>query len=262
MSLVKAFEAIGAEARIRLFDGRNIGNDDGFTIDIARDGDQEIFDIRVDPRLGTEVSVVDRQPKDRHLLLMVRTDARVGVPAKTKFLCGHDERHWFVASVNPTVADVRTAKESLKPVEVTAVQDQAKGKRKKRVRGGIRRQGEWFFIPKPRMKVPANQILKNEFIRREGGGKPHVVEEVYRLGGDAVYENERGVVLSSVEFRNLAKRNPTAGSHFRAARVNAKVFGRGKVTHPDHATIDLKVWHQIVPNTEDQFATRSLRFVD
>lgn len=261
MSIVKAFEAIGAKARVSPSARHRVGRE-GFTIDIAREKGEEIFDIRRDPKVDMEISVVDKRPGDRHLLLMVKTEERAGVPVKTKFLCGHDERHWFVAPVNSAAADVPRAKESLKPPEVVDIQSKRSGKRSRGVRGGVRRQGEWFFIPMKKMKVPANQILKSEPIRREGGGKPHIVEEVYRLGGDTVYEGPHGNVLEPTAFRQLSKKNPDAAKRYRAARVNAKVFGRGKVRHPDHATIELECWHQIVPNTEHRFATRSMRFVD
>jgi len=38
--------------------------------------------------------VVDVDRSDRHLLLLVRDGEE-----KSKFLCGHDDRHWFVAAV-------------------------------------------------------------------------------------------------------------------------------------------------------------------
>lgn len=261
MSIVKDFEAIGAKARVALSNRRRVGRE-GFTIDIAREKGEEIFDIRRDPNIDMEISVVDKRPGDRHLLLMVKTEERAGVPVKTKFLCGHDERHWFVASVNSAAADVPRAKESLKPPEVVEKQTTKSKKRSRGVRGGVRRQGEWFFIPMKKMKVPANQVLKNEPIRREGGSKPHIVEEVYRVGGSTVYEGRNGGILSAAEFRSLKARNPVSASLYRVARADARVFGRGKVRHPDHATVELSCWHQIVPNTEHRYSTRSLRFVD
>ena len=40
---------------------------------------------------------------------------------KNKFLCGHDERHWFVAAVpGRSVATVRSAMEALKPPGIAA----------------------------------------------------------------------------------------------------------------------------------------------
>src|SRR5215470_11160731 len=64
-------------------------------IDVLSDGAGEFFEIRFDG-MGddAEVEVVDTRPHDRHLLLLVRQGE-----AKSKFLCGHDERHWFVAAV-------------------------------------------------------------------------------------------------------------------------------------------------------------------
>jgi hypothetical protein len=264
VSIAKAFETMGAKVRVIPSGHRHRVGPEGFTIDIARERGEEIFEIRRDPNADLEISVVDRQPKDRHLLLMVKREDRPGVPTKQKFLCGHDEMHWFVAPVSSAAADVRRAKEALKPSEVVEVQEKATGKRKRKAkaRGGVRRQGEWFFIPKPKMKAPHNMILKDEPIRREGGGKPHIVEEVYRMGGDTVYEGRGGHILEPTEFRQMVKKNREAAKHYRAARVNAKVFGRGKVRHPDHSTIVLEHWYQIVPNAEHKFATRSMRFVD
>lgn len=261
MSIVKDFAAIGAKARVTQSGAFGVRRD-GFTIDIAREKGEEIFDIRHAPNTELAIEVVDKQPKDRHLLLMVKREERKGAPTKQKFLCGHDEMHWFVAPVSSTAADVRRAKEALKPPEVVEIQERATGKKKGKSRGGVRRQGEWFFIPKPNMKAPANQILRNEPIRREGGGKPHIVEEVWRKGGDTVYEAPGGVIMDPLEYRKLQKQNPEAARRYRAARVNAQVFGRGKVRHPDHSTVVLEHWYQIVPNAEHKFATRAMRFVD
>lgn len=47
------------------------------------------------------------------------------------------------------------------------------------------RQGEWFFVPIPKMVVKPSLIYRNEPIRR-GGGKPHFVAELYRTGGEMV----------------------------------------------------------------------------
>jgi hypothetical protein len=262
VSIVKAFESIGARVQIIPSNRPSVVSGDGFTIDIVRENGEEIFDIRRDPNSDVELVVVDKNSADRHLLLMVKTEERMGLPSKRKFLCGHDERHWFVAPVSSTAADVRRAKEALKPPEVVAVQERATGNRKKKTRGGVIRQGEWFFIPKPKMKVPANQILKDEPIRREGGGKPHMIDEIYRMGGDTMYEGQNGDVLTPLEFRKMVKKNPAISATYRVASVDARVFARGHVQHPDHATITLKHWYQVVPNAEHHFATRSMRFID
>jgi hypothetical protein len=55
---------------------------------------------------------------------------------KHKFLCGHDERHWFVAAVpeRATVANVRTAFETLRPPAVRNELNRRKVRRKNRHR--------------------------------------------------------------------------------------------------------------------------------
>ena len=59
--------------------------------------------------------MIEVQRADRHLLLLVREEG-----AKNKYLCGHNERHWFVAGIPETapVGTVRQAKQALQPREV------------------------------------------------------------------------------------------------------------------------------------------------
>ncbi len=83
---------------------------------------------------------------------------------KSKFLCGHDERHWFVAGIpEPApVGTVRQAKEALKPAEVLSAQSRkglrakARNRRKNAV---FVRQGEWFFLPDGDMAVDEKLVL-------------------------------------------------------------------------------------------------------
>lgn len=139
-------------------------------IDIRRDRHGEFFDVQA--REDAEIEILDLQPKDRHLVLMVRQRAeRPGLPeTKDKFLCGHDERHWFVAAVpGNSVSSVVTAKDALKPDLVRALESGIKGKRKDRHRRKtdvLIRQGEWFFIPAPDLQVDDKLVLHNEPIRR------------------------------------------------------------------------------------------------
>lgn len=58
--------------------------------------------------------VMDVQKNDRHLLLMARD--KDGSPLK--FLCGHDERHWFTCAVPGGPSTVFQAKQALKPPEI------------------------------------------------------------------------------------------------------------------------------------------------
>jgi hypothetical protein len=56
------------------------------------------------------------EPKQRHLLLLVRKAA--DKPRLDRFLCGHDEREWFVAAVPGRASSVRQAMDALQPEAV------------------------------------------------------------------------------------------------------------------------------------------------
>src|SRR6202035_5735672 len=89
------------------------------SLDVQTDRKGEFFEIAPQPGSEAEIAVLDVQPADRHLLLLVREGKD-----KSKFLCGHDERHWFVAGIpeSAPVGTVRQAKEALKPTEVLSAQ--------------------------------------------------------------------------------------------------------------------------------------------
>src|SRR5438105_7202031 len=111
--LARRFAAIGARLNV-------VGPQAGAPrIDVGSDARGELFDIRFDGRgRPVELEVVDVDRADRHLLLLVR-DAQ----EKSKFLCGHDKRHWFVAAVPEDargVTGVRAAKAALQPELVRA----------------------------------------------------------------------------------------------------------------------------------------------
>ena len=82
-------------------------------VDVLRDKQGEFFEVLANNKV-VELNVIDVRPKERHLLLMAKF---VHGGRKDKFLCGHDERAWFVAAVpnDRGVADVPTATEALKP---------------------------------------------------------------------------------------------------------------------------------------------------
>jgi hypothetical protein len=114
--------------------------------------------------------VVDVAPRDRHLLLLVRQGAE-----KSKFVCGHDERHWFVAAVPEVggVSGVATAKAALQPAEVRRVVARKRPQDAFRRRNSAYvRQGEWFVVPEPTFRVPESLVLRNEPLMRSGG-TPH-----------------------------------------------------------------------------------------
>ena len=256
------FAKIGARAQVRPETRRNRIN--GVSIDISRDNDGEFFDIALARTSPAEVRVVDIQPQMRHLLLL--SDQNDG---KHKFLCGHDERHWFVAAVpeRASVSNVKTAFEALKPAAVRFELDRQRVKPKKRNRRrneAFVRQGEWFFVPVPGMWIDEKLVLRNEPIAR-GVGKPHMCEELVRQGGELVYvspQHPQG--LTPAQHQKLLSRKPGL-RHLQwvAQRRNPQVFVRGKVRHSDHKTIVLKGWHQVLMNTETQsVAMRHVAFID
>lgn len=213
--------------------------------------------------VNVELEVPDVQARQRHLLLMVRTP---GERQADRFLCGHDERSWFVAAV-PGGGTVRQAFEALKPPEVRAAQERVElktGHRNRRHNEAFIRQGEWFFLPEPRMQVSDWLILRNEPLRR-GAGKPHMAEQLFRTGGRTVYVCSRFPNgLTEAEHRRLLESNPGAAKfNWTVMRRDAGVYVRGRVRHSDHKTIVLGCWHRVLPNTETQTrAMANVAFLD
>lgn len=207
-----------------------------------------------------DINILDEDMKDRHILLNVsRKEPNVKGGGHTvineKWLCGHDERDWFVGAIKGGVKNIWEAKQSLKPKEVLVAEALLKGKNKQKRKNKARlRQGEWFFLPKPDLVVADYLIHKDEPISRGAGSKPHIVEEVYRSGGTNVWV-KGGNIFSQSEYES------SANKHLFTQRVaDATVYGRGYVKHKDHATIYLDGWHQILMNDERRSA--NLRFLD
>jgi len=223
----------------------------------------------VEERVLNSFTVLDVDAKDRHLLLMRKETVlnRRNEPMdfnKFKFLLGHDERDWFVAGVpdGSTASTVQAAKDILRPdVATRSIKKRGKLKnRNKRRNKGFVRQGEWFFVPASRDFEDA-LVLKNEPIVRAGGGKPHIVSEVVRIGGRIVHVRwDHPDGLSEEEFKKIPKEDRRG---FRRMVADAKVYGRGVVRHPDHKTIKLPGWHEVVPNTENNASQMgSMTFLD
>lgn len=206
--MLDAFAAIGAEVEVVRLGG-------AFEIDITRSKNRERFKLTLPSFRTVETEVLDIRPKLRHLVLDVWSPDS---PVEGRYLCGHDERHWFTAMVpNVGTSTVNSAMESLKPLEVRRAQKKAgvKHRKHRRKTAAYVRQGEWFFLPRPMMHVGEKAEAKGQLVRA-AGGKPHRVDWVYRPPGT----NE--------------------------------TFVRGAVRHADHATIYLQVWHRVVQNTEAQ----------
>jgi hypothetical protein len=255
--LRRRFARIGA--RLEVEEGPWLGSP---LIDVRRDRRGEYFDIRFaggDREVALEV--VDALRDERHLLLLVRDGEE-----KSKFLCGHDERHWFVAAIPEDargVSGVFAAMDVLQPAGVRdAIRRVRPRDRFKRRNAAFVRQGEWFFVPEPTLEVRPADVLRDEPITR-GRGQAHVLEYAYRRGGEVVYVSPRyprGISQSA--FDALSERSRRQWDWETLVR-DAEVYAKGTVRHPDHNTIMLHGWHRVLMNTEQRArAMRHVVFLD
>ena len=225
MQVQDAFNEIGAMLADKTFGRR-------FEIDIITDQKREAYRFQYPWNDQLTLEVMDVNRHLRHLVLDV-TGMRL--PISGRYLCGHDESHWFVAglSFGLKTGTVRGAMESLKP-EIVRREQRRKGvkhgkERRKTV--AYVRQGEWFFLPRPKMHVADSDVEFGGRLARKDG-KPHLVDQLYRIPG----------------------RNET--------------FVRGRVRHVDHQTIVFDFWHRVVQNNEviqthvDESALQSIAWVD
>jgi hypothetical protein len=222
-----------------------------YTLDLARDNHGQIFELCATPAKLAEldVQVLQCGKTERHLLLLVKTGE-----TKDRFLCGHDEREWFVAAVPGNASNVVQAKLALQPVGVRNAADDAGLSPRERIRRHNRaflRQGEWFFVPATGLHVDPKLVLKNEPIRR-GAGKPHLVAEVFRKGGERILIcNRHPNGVSETEYHQILASTLGAERWGWQRRVrSAAVYARGSVRHRDHAKLTLHDWHQVLMNTE------------
>jgi hypothetical protein len=258
----KKFQAIGADIIFEEVSRIGIHTPDRFTVDVQG----KTYVIRMLEDLTFEV--IDCRPEEQHLLLLWRD--QTNWQNTLKFLCGHDERHFFVAALPETapITNVFTAQEALKPHGVRKLEREGKvkagkkQKRKKKVGKGrhIFRQGEWFFVPASIKVSEGEFIRKNEPISRGAGSSNHYLEECYRTGGDAVMVCG-SQILTPKEHEALIKENPDARKWRWEHRTrDARVYARGRVTHSDHATIILPGWHEVLMNVES--ARKNVVFLD
>jgi hypothetical protein len=264
LSVEQGFEHIGARAKVTRVprpQGPQAGSP--VRVDIGRDAGGEVF--LIDRLWNVRLGVSDAISRDRHLVLVAEQPGHG--ERFSRFLCGHDERAWFVAAI-PEAHEVRSvdeAKDALKPDEVWAeirAHDVPRDQWNLRWTAAFVRQGEWFFLPRPSMRVAFHQVLHNEPISR-GGGQPHWCEAVFRIGGEPVYVHAlfpNG--LTYTEFMRLGRSERTRRGWTQRVR-GAKVFAKGLVRHRDHATIRLPCWHEVVMNTETRSrAMEGLAFLD
>lgn len=258
--LQKHFGQMGARVKLReVIPSRWQRNLAG--IDIATDAKGEFFDLRINPIEPIDYRVVDLRPDQRHLLLMGEQ--------KNKFLCGHDERHWFVCAVpGQSVANVRQAMEALQPGEVRGAVNRQVKRAKNRLRRhneAFIRQGEWFFLPTPWLVVPPLALRRNEPLSRGAGSKAHMCQFAFRSAGQLVMVCDKYPTgVGPVRYNELFRNKPSARNwNWQQMRINANVYVRGRVWHPDHQTIVLDDWHRVLMNTEGQApGARNVVFLD
>ncbi len=251
--LLRRFEEIGARAKlVRASSPR---------IDVRVDRRGEYFELGVLGARDANVRVVDIDDIDRALLLLVG-----GGWEKSKFLCGFDERHWFVAAIPETaygVTGVVSAKDALQPGAVRERVARVRPKdRFRRRNAAYVRQGEWFFLPAGALVVDEREVLHNEPLSR-GRGKTHWLELAYRRGGETVFvSDDFPSGLMQAEFDALSQAQRRRGRWQEMVR-DPELYAKGCVRHPDHATIRLHGWHRVLMNTEQQArAMRHVAFLD
>lgn len=269
--IVKAFERMGAKAKV-ITPNREDRQPAGLRLDVKNDTwGKPYFDVRL--ARYTDLRVITVEPKGRHLLLQGEWNGE-----KHKFLCGHDERNWFVAAIPETargVKDVPSAMEALKPPEVRERQIAVglpRAHRRKRRNKAFVRQGEWFFVPTD-LKVADDLLITQNGVLRRGAGKSHIAEQEYRRDGTEVFVHHsfapNGITPETYDRWQRGelgeeRRKQAISMFWNQMLRDPIVYVRGKISHPDHATIDLgDRWHRVHMNTETKAkAMRHVAFLD
>jgi len=252
----RRFAAIGARVKvIRTTRG------DSPWIDVGSDRRGEFFELRLAGGRGISLNVIEADGDDRCLLLLVCEGRE-----KSKFLCGFDERHWFVAAIPESargVTGVASAKDALQPEVVREAVARVRPRdRFRRRNAAYVRQGEWFFLPQWTLAVDERDILRDEPLTR-GRGKDHVLEFAFRRGGETVFVNAvHPSGISAAEFELLSPSQQRSG-RWREMVRDPELYAKGSVRHPDHNTIVLRGWHRVLMNTEQGArAMRHVAFLD
>ena len=88
-------------------------------------------------------------------------------------------------------------------------------------------------------------------------------QKLFRVGGETVYVNAKhpnGLLVSAYQALPKAERKRKL---WHIMTRDAHAYVRGTVSHPDHKTIWLNPWHEVVMNTETKSrAMRNVAFLD
>jgi hypothetical protein len=262
--LERQFGYIGAHVRLESWVApppwrRDESSEPAPNLNIRRGRRGEYFVLTL-PDSATS-TVLNTDLRRRHLLLLVNYDGE-----KSRYLCGHDERHWFAAAIPEDergVVDVETALRALMPERVRHALVGLRGRQRPRRRNpAYVRQGEWFFVPIPDLRPATITVCRREPIWR-GGGKFHILEFAHRRGGTVVYyHRESRKELTQTEFDALPEVR-RSDPRWVQWLTGMDLYAMGRITHPDHATVVLHGWHEVFVNTESRAKARQhLRFLD
>ena len=232
-TLERRFAAVGA--RLKIAAGPGEGSRGSTSGGIARG---EYFDIGfAGEEPAVELAGRRRQPPTG------TCSARPRGGEKSKFLCGHDERHWFVAAVPEEargVTGVATAKEALQPARGPRALGRAQA-----AEGSV-------SPPERRLRPPGRVVLRARHADRPAGRAR--VCATSRSRADARQAARDAVRVSARRRDRLRQRRaperdqrgavrpPDDGAAAKGAVVRPwfatpSVYAKGAVRHPDHATI-------------------------
>ena len=189
------------------------------TVDKPR---QQLIVLVHEPRRRFEFEVSRHQSPPRDARLVRETKwARVFEQftndRKRHFLAGMDEQHLFIAQLPHAAPTVWAAHVALKGDDVRQAE--------RRVGGKTVRQGEWFFV----QPTPAELLEVEDFVAKT----PHRIA--------------RNVGIAQAAQLRRAGRPHDADE---VVVIKERIFVRGHVKHPDHATLFLRGWRRTFGNTE------------
>ena len=260
------FARIGARLKVADRPARRNRTSGVISLDVQADRKGEFFEIVRQPGAEAEVAVLDVQPADRHLLLLVREGEREEqVPLRPRRAALVRRRHPRDRPGRHRPPGQGGAEARRGPDRPGPPGAPGRGPQPPQERRLPSARASGSSCPSPASPWTRSWSCRNEPLRRGNGGKPHWAEFCYRTGGETVYVCSRhpnGV--TEAQYKGILAGNPKAkGWGWRAMRRNPGVYVRGRVRHADHATITLHGWHRVLMNTEGQSrAMRNVAFLD